>query len=440
MENFPVPEEFASFRVTEWQYGAPNKFFGESLCCFGYFLILSQLAGFHTATCENVLIKFSDVNSASIREGITLEGLAGSVGFPSVRWFGEVNGRMALVTDTYGLSIERIFEQSNRCLNLQSVAFIAEQLVSQIECLHCRGITFGNLSPSILAVGDAAWQRPQIILTDLGSVNYASNGFQEDLISVGRVLAYLCGTPDSWDIFKKKRLSEQLARSPPELATYMELTSCNPYIDYNRLRGIFLGLYQDVESQQRLAGKGVPCISSFLFSGMVNSGLPTKSIFNHLRRYKLYVGSLVQTTGQHLSEKTGSILLIALSHVLTLYLELSVRSCPSHSSPAASPSPYDLPNCLWRDLRWFLSLSQTYVKGFQEAIFSNIYKFLTVLMSCVPGHRIYWTEYLLEMAHSKEKLLISEKNIMDIKLQAWMQQRSYWSAKLTHFRKEDHLP
>ena len=110
MENFPVPEEFASFCVIKWQYRTPNKFFGKSPYCFGYFLILSQFAGFYTTTCENVLIKFSDLNSASIREGITLKGLAGSVRFPFVCWFGEVNGQMALVTNTYSLSIEQIFE------------------------------------------------------------------------------------------------------------------------------------------------------------------------------------------------------------------------------------------------------------------------------------------------------------------------------------------
>jgi hypothetical protein len=84
---------------------------------------------------------------------------------------------MALVTDTYGLSIEQIFEQSNRRFNLQLVAFIAEQLISQIECLHRHDITVGKLGPSILAVGDAVWQRPQLVFTDLGAVSYGSNSF-----------------------------------------------------------------------------------------------------------------------------------------------------------------------------------------------------------------------------------------------------------------------
>jgi hypothetical protein len=182
----------------------------------------------------------------------------------------------------------------------------------------------------MLAVGDTAWQRPQLIVTDLSTVKYVSDdidSFRGDLMSIGRILAYLCGTPDSWDAFEAKPLLEQLSRSPNQLAKYMELASCDPYIDYNRLRNIFRDLYQELELQLELPDKVTPYISSFLPSGMVDSGvcnMSTDLICSDLRDHMSFAGRQAETTEEYLCDERSLVLLKALSNILVLYLELLI--------------------------------------------------------------------------------------------------------------------
>lgn len=104
-------------------------------------------------------------------EASLMEDLTGCVGVPFYRWMGETEGRMTLATDPYGSNLEELLQFSGRDFNMQGIAFIAEQMISRLECIHSRFFVHGKLTPFSFAAGHCNWQQTQILLVDFSSVS-----------------------------------------------------------------------------------------------------------------------------------------------------------------------------------------------------------------------------------------------------------------------------
>ena len=65
-------------------------------------MLLTDGIACHTLTREEVCLKIKNSSSELVIEACTLRSLAGGVGFPSLHWFGMVNGHDILAIDCFG--------------------------------------------------------------------------------------------------------------------------------------------------------------------------------------------------------------------------------------------------------------------------------------------------------------------------------------------------
>jgi casein kinase 1 delta/casein kinase I family protein HRR25 len=127
----------------------------------GMALALSALAvadrvGTDLTSDEEVAIKITFLrdNPEVLRcEKETYEALAGGVGIPRVRWFGQECDFYVLVMDALGPSLEDLLNYCDRKFSLKTILLIADQAIARIEYIHSKGFLHRDIKPDNFLMG-----------------------------------------------------------------------------------------------------------------------------------------------------------------------------------------------------------------------------------------------------------------------------------------------
>lgn len=126
--------------------------------------------GVNLRTGEEVAIKLEPLRSRHpqlLYEAKIYKGLAGSVGIPSIHWYGVQDAYTVMVLDLLGPSLEDLLNFCKGRLNLKTVLMIADQMINRLECVHSRNVIHRDVKPDnfLLGLGRRA---NQVNLIDFG--------------------------------------------------------------------------------------------------------------------------------------------------------------------------------------------------------------------------------------------------------------------------------
>ncbi|KAI0462729.1 casein kinase I [Komagataella kurtzmanii] len=245
---------------------------------------------------EEVAIKLENVKAKHPQlafEARVYKALAGGLGIPFLRWYGQECDYNAMVIDLLGPSLEDLFNYCNRKFSLKTVLLLADQLLSRLEFIHARSFIHRDIKPDnfLMGVGRTGHlvhvidfglaKRYQDPRTNFhieyrenknltGTARYASTlthlgieqSRRDDLESLGYVLIYFCRGALPWQGLKAltkrqkydrildKKLGtsvEALTRGlPVEFADYMTYVKSLRFTDkpdYIYLKKLFRDLY-----------------------------------------------------------------------------------------------------------------------------------------------------------------------------------------------------
>ncbi|KAJ3499419.1 hypothetical protein NLG97_g355 [Lecanicillium saksenae] len=105
---------------------------------------------------DEVAIKLMHVNKDPDiikAEADTYKVLAGGVGIPQVRWFGQECDYYALVHEILGPSLEDLFNYCERRFSIKTVLLIADQAISRIQYIHDRQFLHRDIKPDNFLMG-----------------------------------------------------------------------------------------------------------------------------------------------------------------------------------------------------------------------------------------------------------------------------------------------
>lgn len=86
-------------------------------------------------------------------EAYVYSQLAGGVGIPTVRWFGEGARSRNLVMDIMGPSLDDFMHFCGGRFSLKTVLMLADQLITRIEFVHSRGFVIRDVKPGNFVLG-----------------------------------------------------------------------------------------------------------------------------------------------------------------------------------------------------------------------------------------------------------------------------------------------
>jgi hypothetical protein len=122
-----------------------------------------------------------------------------------------------------------------------------------------------------------------------------------------------------------------------------------------------------------------------------------KSMFSTIR-------AMSQTGPSDWPKVKIQLILKSLPCLLSLYKELLLQ-CQSSSSVANPLLHHHVhPTGFWREIKWFLQVSEEWGSPFREAIIKQLYQFLTVLFEILPNEQVYWAQYLLHLSQLMAEL------------------------------------
>eukprot|EP00435_Cladocopium_sp_Y103_P024112 s4048_g5.t2 len=126
--------------------------------------------GVNLRTGEEVAIKLEPLKSRHpqlLYEAKIYKGLAGSVGIPSIHWYGVQDAYTVMVLDLLGPSLEDLLNFCKGRLSLKTVLMIADQMINRLECVHSRNVIHRDVKPDnfLLGLGRRA---NQVNLIDFG--------------------------------------------------------------------------------------------------------------------------------------------------------------------------------------------------------------------------------------------------------------------------------
>lgn len=245
---------------------------------------------------EEVAIKLESINVKHPRlqcEAQMYEALAGSVGIPSLHWYGTGSSHHAMVLDLLGPNLEKLFNICRRRFSLKTILLLADQLISRVEQTHAKSIIHRDIKPDNFIVGNEKVDH-QVSIVDFGlakqyrdtktllhmdcrentgftgTTRYASINAhlglelsrRDDIESLAYVLLYFGHGSLPWQGCKAATrrethdhiLAKKIATSTEDLCSGLpqEFATCLEYArsltfyekpDYNYLRRIFRGLF-----------------------------------------------------------------------------------------------------------------------------------------------------------------------------------------------------
>lgn len=245
---------------------------------------------------EEVAIKLESVKAKHPQleyEAKVYKTLAGGVGVPFVRWYGQECDYNAMVIDLLGPSLEDLFNFCNRRFSLKTVLLLADQMISRVEYIHSRNFIHRDIKPDNFLMGIGK-RGNQVNIIDFGlakkyrdpkthlHIPYRENknltgtarytsinthlgveqSRRDDLESLGYVLMYFLRGSLPWQglkaatkkqkyerIMEKKMMTstETLCRGfPTEMAIYLNCCRSLRFDDrpdYSYLRKLFRDLF-----------------------------------------------------------------------------------------------------------------------------------------------------------------------------------------------------
>lgn len=245
---------------------------------------------------EEVAIKLESVKAKHPQleyEAKVYKTLAGGVGVPFVRWYGQECDYNAMVLDLLGPSLEDLFNFCNRRFSLKTVLLLADQMISRVEYIHSRNFIHRDIKPDNFLMGIGK-RGNQVNVIDFGlakkyrdpkthlHIPYRENknltgtarytsinthlgveqSRRDDLESLGYVLMYFLRGSLPWQglkaatkkqkyerIMEKKMMTptESLCRGfPTEMAIYLNCCRSLRFDDrpdYSYLRKLFRDLF-----------------------------------------------------------------------------------------------------------------------------------------------------------------------------------------------------
>lgn len=363
-----------------------------------------------------MFIKSENASSDLSAEACALQFLSGSIGIPAIHWFGTAFGQRIMVTDTYGPSLESMFDECNRYLDTAMLLELANQLIFRLESMHSHQISHGSLNLSCFAIGSSPWQSPQIILTGLGEGNFSHFDARKDLKAVGDILLYLATGSQSHDGL------QGLERHSAELLSFLQIffqfigsRETNP-ADYVTLRHHLHVARRGLAKRTLFGGFG--SLEGHQSSLKSMTSKSTGDLLEALGMAMSMVGKLGENSRSWTNDAAASVI-EPLNEIMTIFMVLLMRDKPSKKRRSYLMGAYHLPNRLWRDLRWYLRMAGHGSRSLQRLVILRIYKFLGALLEIIPVYNRYWTAQLSEVAYCLINL-DSEASI------SWRRAWIYW--------------
>lgn len=212
--------------------------------------------GTNMTTGEEVAIKLETIRSRHpqlLRETKIYRSLHGSVGIPSVRWFGVEGDYNVMIIDLLGRSLEDLFNDCSRLFHLKTVLTLADQLLCRLDTVHTKCYIHRDIKPDNFLMGRGG-RRTMCYVIDFGlsklyrdprnhrhipyregknltgTARYASinthmgieQSRRDDLESLGYVLMYFLRGSLPWQGLKantKKQKYERILEKKAEIPT-----------------------------------------------------------------------------------------------------------------------------------------------------------------------------------------------------------------------------
>jgi serine/threonine protein kinase len=93
--------------------------------------------------------------------------IAGAIGFPEMKFYGNEGQLNVLVIDLLGKSVATLFEECGYHFSMKTVLMLADQMISRVEYLHAKGIIHGDIKPENFVLGKEK-NSNQLYLIDFG--------------------------------------------------------------------------------------------------------------------------------------------------------------------------------------------------------------------------------------------------------------------------------